>query len=289
MRIIAGLRWALGIAFAAIVVSDLAECQPVSHYWQVTPDPGPQCRQGMAQLLTTGVASAVADVVLVLFPIPMVWRSRIALRRKLFLVLLFCFGFVTVGVTLYRVPAVVRDHGDQTRRSTWASVEILAATAVANIVALGSFLRDTGVKKKRYRHDGGYAYSSSAAAGADSSRRMTRGTMVSAAAEWEATLNQNQGVLRAKTTAQAWARDVDSAEDDSGASGHHGLDTEDQQQQQHQRYSKASSTARPASPAGSNASLIQSHQAYQTGSAAVVDPHPRPPSPVVQAPLRRGS
>lgn len=37
----------LGATFVACIISDLAPCQPFSHYWQVVPDPGSQCRQGM--------------------------------------------------------------------------------------------------------------------------------------------------------------------------------------------------------------------------------------------------
>ncbi|KAF4126078.1 integral membrane protein, partial [Geosmithia morbida] len=301
-RITTGLRWALGASFLAVVVSDLAECRPASHYWQVVPDPGPQCRQGMAQLLTMGISSAAVDVVLVIFPIPMIVRSRIAPKRKLLLVLLFSFGFLTVGVTLYRVARIVQRHGDQVVRSTWASVDILATTAVANVVAVGSFLRDTGVKKVRYRPGGDYGQSSSAAA--DGSRRWTMGTTATATAtatttaaaavEWEAALQSRYSrashQAQSKTAAAAWARDMDSTEgddDDDGAGGD-GVRREP---------SKASTTAtggnRPVSPAESSSSLIHPYQRASRASAVDAgdqfgDPHLlRPPSPVVQAPLRR--
>jgi hypothetical protein len=138
-------------SFVAIIVSDLAECHPISHYWQVTPDPGPQCRQGFAQLLTMGVCSAVIDVILIIFPIPIIFSTRIATKRKILLAMLFCFGFLTVGITIYRIPKTIKQHGDQVVRSMWASIELLAATAVANLVALGSFLRDSGVRKIKFR------------------------------------------------------------------------------------------------------------------------------------------
>ncbi|KAK4069447.1 hypothetical protein Trihar35433_6026 [Trichoderma harzianum] len=150
-RLINVLRGMLAASFFAILVSTLAECRPISHYWQIIPDPGPQCRQGVAQLFTMGVCSAVIDAVLIIFPIPIIVSTRIPTRRKVLLAMLFCFGFLTVGITIYRIPETIKQHGDQVVRSMWASIELLAATAVANLVALGSFLRDSGARKTKFR------------------------------------------------------------------------------------------------------------------------------------------
>lgn len=151
LRLTMFLRYALGASFIAVIVSDLAECQPIAKYWQVIPDPGPQCRQGFAQLLTMGTTSAIIDIILIVFPVPIILSTRIPTKRKVLLVMLFCFGFLTVGITFYRMPKIINEHGDQVVRSMWASIELLAATTVANIVALGSFLRDSGAKKTKFR------------------------------------------------------------------------------------------------------------------------------------------
>jgi hypothetical protein len=70
----------LAATFVAIVVADLSECQPFSHYWQVIPDPGPRCRQGYAQLLTMGVTNIVTDSALAIFPILTVINSRLPFK-----------------------------------------------------------------------------------------------------------------------------------------------------------------------------------------------------------------
>jgi len=146
------LRSALFASFVAIIISNLAECRPFANYWAVVPDPGGQCRQGYAQLFTTSVCSVLTDLMLVVFPVPIIASSRLKLSRKIILVLLFCLGLCNVAVTLYGVPRVLSEHGYQGTRSTWASAEILVATFVANALALGSFMRDAGAKKPRFRH-----------------------------------------------------------------------------------------------------------------------------------------
>ena len=65
--------------------------------------------------------------------------------------LLFALSLILVGITIYRVISVIDRHADQQFRSLLASLEILAAAAVSNALVLGSFVRDRGTKKQRFR------------------------------------------------------------------------------------------------------------------------------------------
>ncbi|KAK3368978.1 hypothetical protein B0T24DRAFT_346589 [Lasiosphaeria ovina] len=147
------MRCILVATFVAVVISDLAECQPFSHYWQVLPDPGGQCRQGYAQLLTMATCNIITDLLLVFFPIPIIISSQMSAKRKVQLVLLFSLSLGVVAVTIYRVPHIIWDGGSQQSRSLYASIELLFATAAANSLVLGSFVRDRGIKKKKFKYD----------------------------------------------------------------------------------------------------------------------------------------
>lgn len=146
------MRCILVATFVAILISDLAECQPFSHYWQVLPDPGGQCRQGYANLLTNGICNVLTDFLLVALPVPLIIMSSMTVTRKIQLVLLFSMSLLVCVVTLYRIPKVIEVHGSQQRRSLLASIELLVASAVANALVLGSFVRDRGVKKRRFKY-----------------------------------------------------------------------------------------------------------------------------------------
>ncbi|OJJ50033.1 hypothetical protein ASPZODRAFT_128623 [Penicilliopsis zonata CBS 506.65] len=147
----------LASTFLAVVIATLAECQPFDHYWKVVPDPGPRCRCGYANLITMGACDVVTDLLLVAFPIPMILTANMALKRKVSLVLLFALSLILVGITCYRVPSVIWRDGSQQYRSLMASLEILAATAVSNAVVIGSFVRDRGVKKQKFKKDLAFA------------------------------------------------------------------------------------------------------------------------------------
>ncbi|PHH75765.1 hypothetical protein CDD83_4366 [Cordyceps sp. RAO-2017] len=143
------IRWTLVATFVAVLVSNLVECQPFSHHWQVVPDPGGQCRQGYVQLITMATCNIATDALLVVFPIPIIVRSQMRFRRKLQLIVLFSLSLAVVAVTAYRLPRIIAEHGRQQYRSLLASVELIFATAAANALVLGSFVRDRGVKKPK--------------------------------------------------------------------------------------------------------------------------------------------
>jgi hypothetical protein len=146
-----GIRIFLVATFFMVVIATLVECRQFKHYWQVIPDPGPQCRQGYAQLLTMGVTDIVTDVLIVAFPIPIIFRSAMPLQRKLSLTALFSLSIVLIVVTGARMPLVIQRQGVQQFRTVFASSEILAAAIVANAIILGSFLRDRGIKKTKFK------------------------------------------------------------------------------------------------------------------------------------------
>lgn len=70
-------------------------------------------------------------------------------------------------------PKVIATHGIQQYRTVWASAEILASTFVVNAVTLGSFLRDKGAKKNKYKR----SYSVSDSVDRASARRTTLATL----------------------------------------------------------------------------------------------------------------
>jgi hypothetical protein len=143
----------LVLTFIAVVIATLAECQPFSEYSRVVPTAAPQCREGIAQLVTMGICDIITDLVLVFFPIPLVLASSMRMKRKISLILLFLLSLGLVGITAFRVPSTISRKSAQQYRSLLASLEILAASAVANAVIIGSFIRDRGVKKMKFRAD----------------------------------------------------------------------------------------------------------------------------------------
>jgi hypothetical protein len=138
-----GLRVIYGfliITYIGVVIGTLTECRPFSHYWQVVPDPGPSCREGLVQLIVMGVCDMVTDVVLIVYPIPLVWQSSMRFRKKVSLIILFLLSIILIAITAYRIPSTISRRSSQQYRSLLASLEILAAAGVSNAIVIGSFI-----------------------------------------------------------------------------------------------------------------------------------------------------
>lgn len=75
------LKWFyffLFVTYVGTIVSVLGTCRPFSGYWQVIPDPGPQCRSGHEFLVTMGLSNGISNLALVLFPLPVIFASRLS-------------------------------------------------------------------------------------------------------------------------------------------------------------------------------------------------------------------
>jgi hypothetical protein len=99
-------------------------------------------------------ADVITDCLLIIFPLTILVPSGMPLVRRFKLGTLFSISSVLIAITIMRVVSVVHHSGAQQRRTVYASGEILAAAAVSNAVVLGSFLRDRGVKKAKWRGSG---------------------------------------------------------------------------------------------------------------------------------------
>lgn len=69
------------VTFLAVVISDLAACQPFANYWQVIPDPGSHCRGGYVFLITMGTLNIMTNFALFLFALPAVFISRLSTKQ----------------------------------------------------------------------------------------------------------------------------------------------------------------------------------------------------------------
>ena len=98
-RVLHFIRIFLVVTFFAVVIATLSECQPFDHYWQVSPDPGPNCRNGYAQLLVMGTADIITDWLLIAFPIPIVLSSSLPAHRKLAMIGLFGLNVLLIADT----------------------------------------------------------------------------------------------------------------------------------------------------------------------------------------------
>ncbi|KAH7136349.1 hypothetical protein EDB81DRAFT_870497 [Dactylonectria macrodidyma] len=136
------LWWSLVITYFAILILIFTECRPINLYWDPDPDSKYSCHRALANLLTMGILNIITDIALILLPFPILRHSRLPVRQKVQLSILFGIGIIVVVITIVRLPLVVNQSLSIQARTTGATIEILGATIVANAAFYFALLKD---------------------------------------------------------------------------------------------------------------------------------------------------
>ncbi|KAL2860649.1 hypothetical protein BJX68DRAFT_90142 [Aspergillus pseudodeflectus] len=130
-RIALAISWFLIIGyFIACAIASIAGCLPVSYVWtryKTPPGPG-SCFNEVAFFRWNGIANMLLDILMLILPLPMVWRMRMSRRRRLLLTGIFGMGGFVCVVSLLRIISFNQANRDdptftQIYSSTWSSVE----------------------------------------------------------------------------------------------------------------------------------------------------------------------
>ncbi|KAK0653064.1 hypothetical protein B0T16DRAFT_110725 [Cercophora newfieldiana] len=90
-----------GIGISAIFVT-IFQCSPVHAAWDFTVE-GSQCITFVNFLYANAAISTVADVVLVVAPLPFFWSLSLPLRQRLVICVLFGVGFIALAASVVRI------------------------------------------------------------------------------------------------------------------------------------------------------------------------------------------
>ncbi|KAJ5351114.1 hypothetical protein N7452_000088 [Penicillium brevicompactum] len=156
-RLLTNLRWekptifsyvgVFAATYVAVQTVTFTECDPFNHYWLVLPDPG-ICCQAQLQLIVVGVLNVITDLMLIALPIPILILVKRSTVEKIQLTALFAVGLFIVAITIARLPQNAKNSTAQVNRTTWASIELLAAAIVANAPVVYGLLKG---RKQRSR------------------------------------------------------------------------------------------------------------------------------------------
>lgn len=84
-----------GISFLAVFLS---RCYPVSQEWE--PKPWGHCRSLTTSELASSSINLGLDFLIVMLPLPWLWRLHMPVSNKIVVTIMFSFGFAYVSITL---------------------------------------------------------------------------------------------------------------------------------------------------------------------------------------------
>lgn len=172
--------WAtLAVTFVAAFAMTFVECHPFKLYWQVVPHPGPSspspvvplprlfthalttittgnCSKGSLQLLVFSILNMLTDVMLIILPLPQLFRIKRPMASKLRLIGLFLVGLSIVAVTMTRLLMNRLKFHRSGNSHAVANVEIFFAAFVANAPTIYGLL-NMEIKQRTKPSGGGGA------------------------------------------------------------------------------------------------------------------------------------
>ncbi|KAL8949409.1 MAG: hypothetical protein Q9222_004478 [Ikaeria aurantiellina] len=109
------IGWLLSIMMLGVFL-----CDPVEKQWKPYLDG--HCKPNSALWLGSAIPSVVIDLILLLLPLPMLWRLQMKKQRRILIMTVFAFGYCVIVISLGRMVTVVSTADDLNADLTYASV-----------------------------------------------------------------------------------------------------------------------------------------------------------------------
>ncbi|KAI9036935.1 putative integral membrane protein [Aspergillus affinis] len=136
-----GIAWTtIGVIVAWAIATILAGClicRPFAFNWDQT-IPGGSCGNQVTSFTATGVINLVTDVVVLVIPMPLLYRLQMATYKKVTLITVFGLGLVTCIISALRISVLsTMDFNDITftlpRANIFSGVEPCLAVILSSI------------------------------------------------------------------------------------------------------------------------------------------------------------
>ncbi|KAL2014360.1 hypothetical protein VTN00DRAFT_1885 [Thermoascus crustaceus] len=97
------------ITWTACVLTHVCICTPVHRSWQVKPYPGDNCTIRRPNYVVIATLSVLSDIGILLIPVPLLFKLRVPLYRKIILMIMFSSGIFIMFCTILRAYYSLKD------------------------------------------------------------------------------------------------------------------------------------------------------------------------------------
>lgn len=124
------------LAYIGVIAVIWGHCTPVRKNWQVTPYPGDQCTLAVANYISLVILNLSTDFVIVSIPVPLLWKVKLNIKRKLIIGVLLCSGVFIMIATLLRCVLSLKDISGINTSTIWAIRETFVGIIAVNAAAI---------------------------------------------------------------------------------------------------------------------------------------------------------
>ncbi|KXT03794.1 hypothetical protein AC578_739 [Pseudocercospora eumusae] len=115
----------------ACILTHTLICTPPHKSWQIKPYPGDNCTMRKPNYYVIAILNSLTDLAIIMVPMPLLFKVKVRLSRKLVLIALFSLGFFVITATILRAHYSLHSLNTLPIALGWASRETFVATVVA--------------------------------------------------------------------------------------------------------------------------------------------------------------
>ncbi|GIZ44002.1 hypothetical protein CKM354_000721100 [Cercospora kikuchii] len=145
-RYVKALGVACGLTYLAMFLTIMLSCRPLRLNWQVRPKPPDHCEVRIQNFYVCTVLNVITDAALLAVPIPLLWKLKIPLRKKITIGLLLSSGIFVITAALTRIVMTLKANPSATVINRWGVRE-----TIAGIIAVNAPILQPMCKKSFYR------------------------------------------------------------------------------------------------------------------------------------------
>ncbi|KAK7924207.1 hypothetical protein PG985_006261 [Apiospora marii] len=135
----------LPATYVGCLLVAILKCIPFQRHWQVFPNPGVNCMPAISPLQTifVMVMNTVTDFYLMAIPIPMIWKSKLPLKKKLMIILMFSGAILEMVFGILRAVAILKDGDTNPAESGyWSIRESFVSFVLTNLPMVYPLFRE---------------------------------------------------------------------------------------------------------------------------------------------------
>lgn len=135
------VKWigvACGISYLVVVLTLTFGCFPTQKNWQVVPDPGSRCTLKLQNFLVTVVLNVCTDAAILSIPLPLLWKLKVELRKKIVIFILLSSGVFVITAAIIRVVLTLGAHPSALNMNRWGVRETIIGIIAINVPILRS-------------------------------------------------------------------------------------------------------------------------------------------------------
>lgn len=107
-------------------------CYPIRMHWQVTPKPPLRCTLRIQNFYVCTILNVITDAALLAVPIPMLWKLRVPLRKKITLACLLSSGIFIITAAIVRIVMSLQGNPNALTINRWGVRETIAGIIAVN-------------------------------------------------------------------------------------------------------------------------------------------------------------